>query len=618
MNWFYNLRIKTKIMASAISVAIITIIIGSISYGSLVQLNDNTTAIYNQMSGQLGKAQAEAAELSCTESQKDAGNAEFIIITLTLLTAIAAVGLGIMISRRLDQSISKLNNAARKVAKGELNVQSEILSHDDIGELTESFNKMSLEISQLIHYLDSLPAPVMVIDKEFNITYMNNTAANLVGKDQKSLIGKKCYDQYKTGHCRTEKCALHIAMKTNTLQSAETTARLQGKEIPILYTGRPTHMENGTVDGAIEFLTDMTKSKEYEKYLSENSKKLLDEMEIFSSGDLRAKLEVENKDDLIGKLFEGFNKSVEKINDTINMVGQAVEATVSSSNEISLSTKEMSHGLTEQSKQTIEVAGAVEEMTKTILETTKNSSSAAAAAKNSGIIAKEGGKVVNETIEGMNRIAAVVKKSAETVFALGKNSEQIGEIIQVIDDIADQTNLLALNAAIEAARAGEQGRGFAVVADEVRKLAERTTKATKEIAAMIKQIQRDTEGAVKSMNEGTIEVEKGKELANRAGQSLNQIIKETEEVLDISAQVAAASEEQSATADQIGKNIDSINLVVNESASGIKHIAGSAEDLNKLTGNLQSLLSRFKLGSSESQSDYSIKDDGRLEKHSNF
>jgi methyl-accepting chemotaxis protein len=615
MKWFYNLKVKTKIMMSASYVALITIIIGSISYSTLTRVDNNSTAIFKQISSQLESSQAKAAEIESAKNQNDADNAENTIIILTLFTTIAAIGLGLLISKRLDLSISRLNNAARKVAAGELNVQTEILSHDDIGELTESFNRMSLEISELIHYLDSLPAPVMVIDKEFNIIYMNNTAANLVGKDKKSVIGKKCYDQYKTGHCKTEKCALHIAMKTNTLQSAETVANLNGKEIPILYTGRPTHMDNGSVDGAIEFLTDMTKSKEYEKYLSENSEKLLDKMEIFSSGDLTAKLVVENKNDIIGKLFDGFNKSVERINETINKVGEAVEATANSANEISSSTNEMSEGLMEQSQQTIEVAGAVEDITKTILKTTKNSASAAEAAKNSGIIAKEGGRVVNETIEGMNRVAEVVKKSAETVHALGKNSEQIGEIIQVIEDIADQTNLLALNAAIEAARAGEQGRGFAVVADEVRKLAERTTKATKEIAAMINQIQKDTEGAVQSMNEGTIEVEKGKELANKAGRSLDQIIKETEDVLDKSALVAAASEEQGATAEQIGKNIEAINTVANESATGIQHIAGAAEKLNKLTGNLESLISMFKLSGSKTQSNYSVRQNGKLVKH---
>jgi methyl-accepting chemotaxis protein len=331
------------------------------------------------------------------------------------------------------------------------------------------------------------------------------------------------------------------------------------------------------------------------EYLNNSVKTILVEMEKFAEGDLTVQVVPKNENDEIGKLFVGFNKSVHNIKGIVENIVEAVHATASAANQISSSSEEMAAGAQEQSSQTAEVASAVEEMTKTILETTKNSSQAAGAAKNSGSIAKEGGIVVSQTIEGMNRVAEVVKQSAVTVQALGKSSDQIGEIIQVIDDIADQTNLLALNAAIEAARAGEQGRGFAVVADEVRKLAERTTKATKEIAMMIKQIQKDTEGAVASMQQGTIEVEKGKELADKAGESLNQIITGAEQVVDMVTQVAAASEEQSSAAEQISKNVEAISSVAHESTNGVQQIARAAEDLNHLTENLQNLIHRFKI-----------------------
>ncbi len=350
-------------------------------------------------------------------------------------------------------------------------------------------------------------------------------------------------------------------------------------------------LEKKTVENKVE--NAVRESEEQKQYLSSSVNIILGEMKKFADGDLTVSLEVE-KDDEIGKLFEGFNQAVENVGNLISSVGSAVQATASASNEISSSSEEMAAGAREQSSQTTDVASAVEEMTKTIFETTKNSSSAADAAKNAGLIAKEGGKVVSETIEGMNRVAQVVKKSAETVQELGKSSDQIGEIVQVIDDIADQTNLLALNAAIEAARAGEQGRGFAVVADEVRKLAERTTKATKEIATMIRQIQKDTEGAVISMKEGTVEVEKGKALADKAGQSLSEIIKGAEEVVDMSTQVAAASEEQASAAEQISKNIEAISNVAHESAVGVQQIARASEDLSRLTVNLQELISKFK------------------------
>jgi len=320
--------------------------------------------------------------------------------------------------------------------------------------------------------------------------------------------------------------------------------------------------------------------------------------EVIAGGDLSVKLGF-NASDEIGDLARAFDRFLISIRQTLGNVSEASSAVASASAEISSSTEEMAAGSQEQTSQANEVASAVEEMTKTILENSKNASMTAETARQAKGSAEQGGRVVDETVEGMRRIAEVVNKSAETVKELGKSSDQIGEIIKVIDDIADQTNLLALNAAIEAARAGEQGRGFAVVADEVRKLAERTTKATKEIAGMIKKIQADTAGAVSSMEKGTKEVQSGITLADKAGSSLKEIVEVSQKVTDMVTQIAAASEEQSSASEQISKNVEAISAVTGETAQGTQQIARAAEDLNRLTENLQQLVSHFKLTGEE-------------------
>jgi PAS domain S-box-containing protein len=517
-----------------------------------------------------------------------------------------------LIKRSIIKPVEMINNAANEILNDNQDLTLEINCNNEYKNIAKSLNYLIDKTNLQTQYLENLPAPVMHIDTDFNIQYMNKKGAEVVGKEQKQLIGLKCYDQFKTEHCKTENCALYKAMKHNRGFTEETIANPNGTKVPILYVGSPVKDKEGTIIGAVEQVTDITEIKEMQNYLTRSTQSMMEVMEKFADGDLTVEVIPEKEGDDIAKLFEAFNRSIVNVRNMLHQVSEAIHATAGASTQISSSTEEMASGAEEQSTQTSEVAAAIEQMTRTILEMTRNAGTASENVRSAGKIAEDGGKVVEDTVEGMKRIAEVVSKTADTVKQLGKSSDQIGEIIQVINDIADQTNLLALNAAIEAARAGEMGRGFAVVADEVRKLAERTTKATKEIAGMIIQIQQETKGAVESIDKGNEEVLKGQEMANNAGKSLKEIIRASIKVVDDVNQVATASEEQSTTAEQISKSVESISNISNESAEAIQQVALSAEDLNRLTENLKNLISNFKIEIDEKQTHYSIRQNGKL------
>ena len=313
-----------------------------------------------------------------------------------------------------------------------------------------------------------------------------------------------------------------------------------------------------------------------------------------SVGDLSVTVVV-NSEDEVGQLLTAMQNMVRNLREMISRTVDISNDIASASNELQSTSAQIAAGAENVAIQAEAVATASEEMAATSSEIANNCTMAADAYQNTTNAASSGATVVQETILGMSIIAERVKTTSLTIDALGAHSEQIGHIVGTIEDIADQTNLLALNAAIEAARAGEQGRGFAVVADEVRALAERTTMATREIGAMIKAIQSETREAVKAMDEGVDEVEKGAISSQKSGQALEDILSRINDVATQINQIACAAEEQTATTNEVTNKVQQISEVVVHTAREAGKTAGAAAQLARQAQGLQSLVSRFKL-----------------------
>lgn len=315
---------------------------------------------------------------------------------------------------------------------------------------------------------------------------------------------------------------------------------------------------------------------------------------IVATNDLTARLQDDRKDEM-GVLAQSLNNMFAKIHDIICEVRTAALDVTSGATQIASSSQSITSDMLDQERQTARASAAIEQMSASVTEISSMASNVSSLSENASSYASEGGRVVAQTIEGMKSINVFVNQTSDTVGSLGERSDQIGEVISVINDIADQTNLLALNAAIEAARAGENGRGFAVVAEEVRKLAERTSSATEEVATSINAIRQETVAAVKRMKEGKTRVDEGVCMADQAGEALREIVNSSSEVASGIRSIAATAEEQSAASADITQTIESINRITSSSTRGIEQASAAATMLCERAERLQQHVNQFKL-----------------------
>ena len=409
--------------------------------------------------------------------------------------------------------------------------------------------KQKQAADEKIENLNTIPTPIMSIDTDYTVTFMNPAGAAAAGSTPDQTIGKKCYDLFKTDHCRTEKCACHQAMRTDRVVHAQATAQPNGKVMPIKYTASPIKDAKGNIKGALEYITDVTAEKAVEKLINE------------AVGDVDS-LVNESKHQMVQA-----DRKVDEMNTLIDQEAKQLQQSLKMVKEMVANSTEMLNLSSESNQLTTDLSREAE-------------------------TGKSAGKNAEQKLVEIN---STMQKNNEMVSGLVNKLEKISGFVDIIKDIASKTNLLAFNAAIEAARAGDAGRGFAVVADEVRKLAENSSKSAIDISDIVKQVEKDSLQTITAMQSGMTMLGDGGKVINTALDSMETISKGITVISGAVSNLSQKSKDLCTDGQNVMTEIESVAVSAKENQQSIAVVnqsltetVGALDRLVQSNKNLQS------------------------------
>ncbi len=443
----------------------------------------------------------------------------------------------------LNEMAAEYHRVEQGIEGGRLDIQA------DTGKFSGGFADLLQGTNNILKRVgvifDNIPAPMVMLNKDLKAAYLNRIAQDLAGAGYQ---GKTCEEMFAREDYGSSACGLLRAVRTGEISTGETVARPRGKRMDIRYTATPLKDAQGKLSSVLQFIVDLTQIKETERTIVSVAEQALENA------------------DRVAAASEQLSAQVEQVGRGAEMQRERVEST----------------------------AAAMNEMNATVLEVARNAGNASEQSEETRRKADGGADLVNKVVKSINGVNTVALGLQENMQELGRQAESIGGVMNVISDIADQTNLLALNAAIEAARAGEAGRGFAVVADEVRKLAEKTMSATHEVGGNIQAIQHsartninEVTGAVKNIAEAT-------DLANASGRALGEIVDLAGANSSIVASIATAAEQQSAASEEINHALADVSRIVAETSDGMTQASAAVQDLSQVAQNLKTIIQRLR------------------------